>query len=583
MRLIVNPGLAGQQEFRLKPGGNSIGRSRENDIVILDQSLSRQHATIDVQSEGISISDLQSRNGTFVNGEKITKVTFLKSGDTIQWGDVLCTFAGEASIFKEISVDLANVSLQDLVNTNRKSASRDRLQIILKVSQMLSNPESIERLLETILDLLFLIMPVERAVLLFLDEQTGELQPRVTRSRIGQQEESYSKTITNYVLDKNVSVLTSDAREDERFGGASSILNQSIRSSMCVPLKIRERMLGVLYVDNLSVPYQFAERELEFLTGFAGQAAVALENSMLYRRLEEESRRRETELLRLVEERTSNQAQALLEADKARKEAERQREIAELAMAAAKDANLAKSQFLANMSHELRTPLNAIIGYSEIVEEQAVESSMDEMTQDVRKIHGAAKHLLVLINDILDLSKIEAGRMELTLESFDLTNLIEDVVSTILPLSEKNGNSLSVKVPKPAGFMRADLIRLRQVLLNLLSNACKFTEQGTVTLEIARETAKDTEMVTFQVKDTGIGMSAEQVSRLFRPFTQADASTTRKYGGTGLGLVISRRFIQMMNGDITVESTPGEGTVFTVKMPAQVVDARTEPPPLLRV
>lgn len=582
MRLIINPGLAGQQEYRLKNGTNSIGRSRDNDIVILDQSLSRQHAKIEVQPDRIEIFDLQSRNGTFVNGEKIEDAV-LKNGDTIQWGDVLCTFAGDSSIVKEISGDLSNVSIQDLVSKSRKSVSRDRLQIILKVSQMLSSPESIEKLLETILELLFLIMPAERAVLLFLNDESGELEPRVMRSRVGQQEESYSKTITNYVLEKNVSVLTSDAREDARFGGANSILNQSIRSSMCVPLKIRDRWLGVLYVDNLSVPYQFAEQELEFLTGFAGQAAIAIENSMLYRRLEEEARRRETELLRLVEERTSNLSQALLEADKARKEAERQREIAELAMAAAKEANLAKSQFLANMSHELRTPLNAIIGYSEILEEEALESDLEEMTQDIRKIHSAAKHLLVLINDILDLSKIEAGRMELNLETFDLTNLIEDVVSTILPLSEKNGNTLSVKVPKPAGFMRADLIRLRQVLLNLLSNACKFTDQGIVTLEITREVIKDSEIVNFRVKDTGIGMSADQVVRLFRPFTQADASTTRKYGGTGLGLVISRRFIQMMNGDITVESTPGEGTMFTVTLPAQVVDARTEPPPLLRV
>lgn len=582
MRLIINPGLAGQQEYRLKNGTNSIGRSRDNDIVILDQSLSRQHAKIEVQPDRIEIFDLQSRNGTFVNGEKIEDAV-LKNGDTIQWGDVLCTFAGDSSIVKEISGDLSNVSIQDLVSKSRKSVSRDRLQIILKVSQMLSSPESIEKLLETILELLFLIMPAERAVLLFLNDENGELEPRVMRSRVGQQEESYSKTITNYVLEKNVSVLTSDAREDARFGGANSILNQSIRSSMCVPLKIRDRWLGVLYVDNLSVPYQFAEQELEFLTGFAGQAAIAIENSMLYRRLEEEARRRETELLRLVEERTSNLSQALLEADKARKEAERQREIAELAMAAAKEANLAKSQFLANMSHELRTPLNAIIGYSEILEEEALESDLEEMTQDIRKIHSAAKHLLVLINDILDLSKIEAGRMELNLETFDLTNLIEDVVSTILPLSEKNGNTLSVKVPKPAGFMRADLIRLRQVLLNLLSNACKFTDQGIVTLEITREVIKDSEIVNFRVKDTGIGMSADQVVRLFRPFTQADASTTRKYGGTGLGLVISRRFIQMMNGDITVESTPGEGTMFTVTLPAQVVDARTEPPPLLRV
>ena len=582
MRLIVNPGLAGQQEFRHMNGPNLIGRSRDNDIVILDQSLSRQHARIEVQGDRVLISDLQSRNGTFVNGEKIDEA-HLKNGDTIQWGDVLCTFAGDTSIVKEISGDLSNVSILDLVSKSRKSMSRDRLQIILKVSQMLSSPESIEKLLETILDLLFLIMPVERAVLLMKNEETGELQPRVMKSRVSQQEESYSKTITGYVLEQNVSVLSTDAREDARFGGANSILNQSIRSSMCVPLKIRDRMFGVLYVDNLSMAYQFAEQELEFLTGFASQAAIAIENSILYEKLEGESRRRETELLRLVEERTRNLSQALVEADKARKDAERQKEIAELAMAAAKEANLAKSQFLANMSHELRTPLNAIIGYSEILEEEAVENEQEDMANDVRKIHAAARHLLALINDILDLSKIEAGRMELNLETFDLTNLIEDVVSTILPLAEKNGNTLSVKVPKPAGFMRADLIRLRQVLLNLFSNACKFTDQGTVTLEIARDMVKDTEMVTFRISDTGIGMSADQVARLFRPFTQADASTTRKYGGTGLGLVISRRFCQMMNGDITVQSTPGKGTVFTIILPAQVIDARTEPPPLLRV
>ena len=573
----MNPGLAGQQEFKLKSGPNTIGRARENDIVILDQSLSRQHARIDVQQERISISDLQSRNGTFVNGDKVEHAE-LKNGDTIQWGDVLCTFVRDSSIVKEISGDLSNVSIQDLVSKSRKSISRDRLQIILKVSQMLSSPERIDKLLETILDLLFLIMPVERAVMLLRNDQTGELIPKVTRSRVGQQEEPYSKTITGYVVEKNVSVLTSDAREDARFGGANSVLNQSIRSSMCVPIKVRDSMFGVLYVDNLSVPFQFAEQELEFLTGFAGQAAIAIENSMLYRKLEEEARRREGELLTLVDERTANLTRALKEADNARKEAERQKEIAELAMAAAKEANLAKSQFLANMSHELRTPLNAIIGYSEILEEEAIESDLDDMTNDIRKIHAAAKHLLALINDILDLSKIEAGRMELNLEQFELASLIEDVVSTIMPLAEKNGNQIEVRIPNPAGPMRADLIRLRQILLNLLSNACKFTDQGTVTLSLERDALNGVETVTFQVMDSGIGMTPEQLSRLFRPFTQADASTTRKYGGTGLGLVISRRFCQMMSGDIQVQSDPGKGTIFTVTLPAFVTDIKSEPP-----
>ncbi len=249
-----------------------------------------------------------------------------------------------------------------------------------------------------------------------------------------------------------------------------------------------------------------------------------------------------------------------------------QQRDAELTVAkeAAEQANRTKSAFLANMSHELRTPLNAIIGYSEMLQEEAQDLGHEHFVPDLKKVHGAGKHLLALINDILDLSKIEAGKMELYLETFEMKNLLEDVRATIHPLIEKNQNTLRVSYPADLGPMHADVTRVRQVLFNLLSNASKFTEQGEVTLEVSREDGEDGDTIVIKVADTGIGMSPDQLSRLFQAFTQADASTSRRYGGTGLGLVICRRFCQMMGGDVTVESTLGRGSVFTVTLPARV-------------
>ncbi|HXJ77551.1 MAG TPA: response regulator [Candidatus Methylomirabilis sp.] len=237
---------------------------------------------------------------------------------------------------------------------------------------------------------------------------------------------------------------------------------------------------------------------------------------------------------------------------------------------AAEGANRAKSTFLANMSHELRTPLNAIIGYSEMLAEEAKDSGNDEYVPDLEKIQRAGNHLLGLINTVLDLSKIEAGKMDLYLESFDLAETLRDVVATIQPLIRQKGNQLVVDVADDLGEMFADVTKVRQTLFNLLSNASKFTEQGTITLTVLRESVGDAPWFTFAVSDTGIGMNAEQLGRLFQAFTQADLSTTRKYGGTGLGLVITKRFCQMMGGDIEVESTEGVGTTFTMRLPAHV-------------
>ncbi|MBE9182565.1 response regulator [Oculatella sp. LEGE 06141] len=255
----------------------------------------------------------------------------------------------------------------------------------------------------------------------------------------------------------------------------------------------------------------------------------------------------------------------------------------------AEEANRTKSQFLANMSHELRTPLNAIIGYSEMLQEEAIDLNQDGFITDLQKIHGAGKHLLTLINDILDLSKIEAGKMDLYLETFDISFMIDEVVSTIQLLVRQNNNTLIVDCPDSIGDMYADLTKVRQNLFNLLSNAAKFTQDGTITLSVSREAEPQptsdrlhwntkaacvqplAAIIRFQVTDTGVGMTTEQLARVFQPFTQADASTTRKYGGTGLGLAISQRFCQMMGGNIAVASRVGQGSVFTMHLPAVVV------------
>lgn len=246
---------------------------------------------------------------------------------------------------------------------------------------------------------------------------------------------------------------------------------------------------------------------------------------------------------------------------------------------AAENANLAKSSFLANMSHELRTPLNAIIGYSEMLQEEAEDMGDETFVPDLIKIHGAGRHLLDLINDILDISKIEAGRMELYLEMFDIKAMLEDVATTINPLVEKNNNVLVVKYPETLGQMYADATKVRQNLFNLLSNACKFTHDGTVHLIVRPFTDLGREVVVFEVTDTGIGMTPHQVSKVFESFTQADVSTTRKYGGTGLGLTITRSFCQMMGGDITLSSIEGEGSTFMITLP-RFVESPEAPEPV---
>jgi GAF domain-containing protein/DNA-binding response OmpR family regulator len=304
------------------------------------------------------------------------------------------------------------------------------------------------------------------------------------------------------------------------------------RTTFGVPLLREGVTIGVMALTRTEVR-PFTDKQIELAATFADQAGIAIENVRLFDEIQDKSRQLEI-------------------------------------------ASKHKSQFLASMSHELRTPLNAIIGVTEMLLEDARDFKRGDELEPLDRVLRAARHLLALINDILDLSKIEAGRMELALDSFPLAPLIEDVAKTIEPMATKNANRVIVDLPGGLGRIHADQTRVRQALLNLASNASKFTEKGTVTIAARPQRRDDRDWVAIAVADTGIGMTEEQMGRLFQEFTQADASTTRKYGGTGLGLAISRHFCRMMGGDITVESEPGAGSTFTIRLPRVVQD---EQPP----
>jgi signal transduction histidine kinase len=331
-------------------------------------------------------------------------------------------------------------------------------------------------------------------------------------------------TVTGLALLERRVVHVPDVRLAKDYTWAEAQKLGRFRTLLGVPMLREGVPIGVLGLSR-SEMRPFTDKQIELVQTFADQAAIAIENVRLFDEIQDKSR-----------------------------------QLAE--------ASQHKSQFLANMSHELRTPLNAIIGVSEMLLEDAQALKQD--TEPLDRVIGAARHLLALINDILDLSKIEAGRMDLQLEEFALAPLIESVVKTVEPLAAKNSNQLVVRCDGAIGSLHADEMRLRQTLLNLLSNANKFTERGTISVEARQEQENGRNWITIAVADTGIGMTPEQMGKLFQEFSQADASTTRKYGGTGLGLAISKRFCQMMGGDITVESEPGRGSTFTIRLPTAV-------------
>lgn len=369
----------------------------------------------------------------------------------------------------------------------------------------------------------------------------------------------------NVLMKQEVDLIILDVQMPDLDGFETAALIRSRKKTQQIPLVF----LTAAYKTEEFKQKGYAIGAADYLTKpiDTPQLISKINTYLRFIQLEHQHHQYEQELARKVQERT---AELLVVNRSLRQEiAERQQieDKLKLAKDTAETANQIKSQFLATMSHELRTPLNAILGYSEMVKEEAIESGYEEFLPDLNKVIASGKHLLVLINDVLDLSKIETGEMKLYNETFKITDLVNEVVQTIQPYVEDTGNNLVVDSESDWGEMCADLTKIRQILLNLLDNAVKFTTQGTVTFKVTSQINQTSSWLYFQVSDTGIGLTEEQSKHLFQIFTQVDSSSTRKYGGTGLGLAISQRFAEMMGGQLTVQSTPGQGSTFTVRLP----------------
>jgi signal transduction histidine kinase len=330
-------------------------------------------------------------------------------------------------------------------------------------------------------------------------------------------------TVVGRALLEGRTVQVPDVLADPEYTWSEAQERTGFRSVLAVPLLREGHPIGVLVLAR-SVTRPFTDKQVEVVTTFADQAVIAIENVRLFDEIQDKSR-----------------------------------QLAE--------ASERKSQFLASMSHELRTPLNAIIGLTEMMVSNAARFGTEKAQEPLQRVNAAGTHLLSLINEILDLSKIEVGKLELNLEPVNLARLVDEVIGTAGQLAEKNKNRLAVEAQEDLGTLTADSMRLKQILLNLLSNACKFTKEGEVALRV-RRVADGRDWVELAVADTGIGLTAEQQAKLFQEFTQADSLTARRYGGTGLGLALSRKLARMMGGDVTVTSEPGKGSVFTVRLPA---------------
>jgi len=439
---------------------------------------------------------------------------------------LLETFADQAAI----AIENARLFDEVQARTTELTRSVEELRALGAVSQAVGSTLDLPVVLDTIVAKATQISGTEAGAIYVLDERQKEFQLRAT---FGMTEELIAAVRNMHAeISEAVGLLTethqpsqqADLRGLPLTPVNDAILRAGYRARLVLPLMRFGEVIGALVVRR-KAPGAFSANVVELLETFAAQSALAIQNARLFSEIGEKSRQIEI-------------------------------------------ASQHKSQFLANMSHELRTPLNAIIGVSEMLREDAEEAKQD--TEPLDRVLGAGRHRLALINDILDLSKIEAGRMELQLERFALAPLIADVVKTIEPLATKNSNKVASHCDAGIGAMEADQMRLRQALLNLMSNANKFTERGTITVNARQGQENGRDWITIAVADTGIGMTPEQMGKLFQEFSQADASMTRKYGGTGLGLAISKRFCQMMGGDITVESEPGCGSTFTIRLPRMV-------------
>jgi signal transduction histidine kinase/DNA-binding response OmpR family regulator len=422
--------------------------------------------------------------------------------------------------------------------TGQLERSVTELRALGEVTQAVNSTLELQTVLSTIVANAVRFSGTEAGAIYVTDPLTQEFRMRATHGiRAELQDElerdrSHERNLQRYLRRHgNLRPFALDVGAERDTAMRQVLLRAGFRLLLIIPLldPVSGDLLGALAVRQPDAG-AFAPQTLELLETFAAQSVLAIRNAHLFAEVEEKSR--------------------------------------QLAL-----ASQHKSQFLANMSHELRTPLNAIIGLSEMLFSNAARFGTEKAAEPLRRVHRAGTHLLGLINQVLDLSKIEAGKLELSPEQVSLAPLIDEVAGTARQLAEQNRNRLILRMPDDPGSLWVDPMRLRQVLLNLLSNACKFTRDGEVTISVSRHAGSERNWIELAVADTGIGMTTEQQDRLFEEFTQADSSTARRYGGTGLGLAITRRLIHMMGGDIAVGSEPGKGSRFTVRLPASVAQA----------
>jgi signal transduction histidine kinase/CheY-like chemotaxis protein len=437
---------------------------------------------------------------------------------------LLQTFADQAVI----AVENARLLTELQARTTELTRSVGQLTALGEVGQAVSSSLDLETVLTTIVSRAVQLSGLDGGVIFEYDERAEEFVHRAATEQGGALAQARRETRIRKgegMLGRTAVSLEPAQVADITVAGAyesrlrENLIESGIRAVLAVPMLREGRLLGSLVVSR-NEPGHFPPAIIELLRTFATQSALAIQNARLFRQLEV--------------------------------------------------ANRHKSEFMAGMSHELRTPLNAIIGYSEMLQEEAEDLGQPAFVPDLRKINTAGKHLLELINAVLDLSKIEAGKMELYLERFDVTALVQEIAAVVQPLADRKRNTLVTRCAPDVGEMHADQTKVRQALFNLLSNACKFTEGGTVSLTVQRAQGAATPCVTFAVTDTGIGMTEDQMGRLFQDFAQADAATARRFGGTGLGLALSRRLGRLMGGDITVTSEAGRGSTFTLTLPVDV-------------
>ena len=441
--------------------------------------------------------------------------------------ELVTNFASQAVI----AIENARLLRELRARTDELAQSVEELRTLGEISQAVNSTLDLQTLLSTVVAKAVVLSDTEAGAIYVTDLATDEFRLRATH---GMSEELIAELSEQGIIGfneqtiaeaaaKRAPVQISDIKQQPTTPVMQILLRAGFRALLVVPLLGPEGLLGVLVVRRKH-PGEFSERTVDLLQTFAAQSVLAIQNANLFAEVEEKSRQLEM-------------------------------------------ASQHKSQFVANMSHELRTPLNAIIGLTEMMVTNAARFGTEKASEPLRRVHRAGTHLLGLINQVLDLSKIEAGKLELSPESVSVAPLLDEVVGTARQLAEQNKNRLVVDCEENLAPLTVDPMRLRQILLNLLSNACKFTKQGEVRLRV-RKVADGRNWIDFAVTDTGIGMSAEQQAKLFEEFTQADSSTARRYGGTGLGLAITRKLARMMGGDVTVASEPGKGSVFTVRLPA---------------